>query len=625
MFRYFISFLGGKYLVNPLGTGKLKAEKDGDNIFFRNKLSGDYQFANSDFTLLHNLEKSEERCTEVLFTIEKLCGMEYKPYWNGLFSPNEGKWNLSKCVVTFSVRTDDPYRKIVDYYSKEYNALEVLPTDTVAAKFDFNEQFEFKEIGGDTIQDQDGTWAVFLQERYWIDGDWNSQGKHAYLDVIFRLVTTRDFVNGFPPELDTWTLIDANYTTLKAKYAKVPDLYNFKPYVYRFKSDFEKYPDLKQIPCNTFFDSSKYVKAYNLNDGEGCFNIRKNIDDNRWVSLIWEFGTFYFDRNRKLLDVLFFLLGKLDPSLLPPKSSDLSDFFTAQTNYATGTANQVKDLLIAHKSDIVSSTSTEAATKGMVSLKAMLENLREMFQVYWFLDANGKFRIEHISYFESLGQTDFTIAKYARYLEGKEAYEYDKSKMPRFEKLVFSDTQTEDFAEGLIEYASPCVNYEEGQDMKERTVSLFTTDIENLLVNASGSRSGFVLISHEGGLITKEAGSITGILQNNAHLSAANLVMNYYDFNRVLISGLVNGNPRNFKSVLKTKKQVAFSVPGCCDLEPNPFFTYITNVGRKGSLLSSEVDLKTGMVTFEIVHEATGSGFASRARSHNDSFNQSFG
>lgn len=625
MFRYFISFLGRQYQVNPLGIGKLKSEKDGENIFFRTKLSGDLIFIENDFNILLDLEQSSERCTEVLFRIEKHCGLEFKPFWNGTFSMNEAKVNLSKCTISVSIRPDDPYRKIIDYYSKEYNILEAPATDSIQAKFDFNEQFEFKDIGGDTIGDHGDTWALFLQERYWIDGDWNSQGKHQNVDIIFRLVTTRDFVNGFPPELSSWTLIDANYTTLKAKYAKAPDLYNFKPYLWRFQSDFNRYPELKQIGCGAAFDQTKYIRAFNLNDQNGCYNLRTDIDDNRWVSLIWEFGTFHFTRNRKLLDVINFLLKKVYTEASHATSANISEFFTASTNYATGAANKVKNLLIAHKSDIVSWNSSEAATKGVASLKAILENLRDMFQVYWFLDATGKFRLEHISYIEAIGEIDFTVAKYQKYLEGKKAYEYEKAKMPRFEKLVFGDTESEDFAQGLIEYSSACVNYDEGQDTKEKNISIFTTDIENLIVNASRSRSGFVLLSHEGGVITKEAGDVTGRILNNAHLSAANLMKHYFDYGRVMISGFVNGKTKVFKTVMKTKKQVPFAVPICCDLEPNPFFNYITNLGNEGSLLSYEVNLKTEMITLEVIHEATGSGFASKARQFDDSFDQSFG
>lgn len=613
--------------MNPLGVGKLKSEKDGENVFFRRKLSGDLVFIDADFNSLLDLEQSEERCVDIQFRVERKCGEEWELYWPGIFSLNEAKWNLSKCTVSVSIRPDDAYRKIIDYYSKEYNVLEVPASDTVKAKLDFTGQFEFRDITGDTIMDQDepNTWAVFLQERYWIDGDWNTQGKYQFVDVIFRLVTVRDFVNGFPPELNTWTLIDANYSTQKAKYAKAPDLYNFKPYVYRYQGDFNKYPDLKQIPCNGAYDEETYVRAYNLNNPDGCYNIRTDIDSSRWVSLVWEFGAFYFDRNRKLLEVINHLLKKVYPEAAHVESSAISQFFSAAQNYATNAPSKVKDLLIAQRSDIVSWNSSEPASKGMASLKNILEALRDMFQVYWFLDAGGKFRLEHISFFESVGVNDFTVPKYAPYLEGMLQYEYEKTKMPRFERLVFNDTESDDFALGLIEYQSACVNYEEGQDTREKNISIFTTDLENLLVNASGSRTGFVLISHENGIITKEEGDVTGRIQSNAHLSAANLVKHYFDYGRVMINGFVNSKPKVFKTVLKTKKQVPFAVPVCCDLEPSPFFTYITNLGNNGSLLSSEVNFKTGMVTMEVIHGATGSGFASKKRQFNDSFDQSFG
>lgn len=620
-FRFKLTLLGVERLASPLNTAgvKIKSEKEGANVFFRTKLSGSLRFIETDYDALNSLEQSSERCADVFFTVERYCGGVYTPFWQGVFSLNEVKWNHSRCEAVVQPRPNDAYRKIIDFYTKEFNVLDLPATDAVTAKIDLNEQFEFISTSNEgAIADNEDadTWLLFLKMNYWIDGNLTNKGRRNETCVWFRTVTTRPFFNGIAPELNGWTLINENQSTKVAKYAKKPAIYNFTAYQYGSKGAFNHYQDLKQINCGAPFDGANWILI------PECLNIREKIVDDRPRQLIWRFGAFTFNRNRRLLDVLSFLVGKVSPDVAPVAS----EFFTDPVNYATGMPNKVRNLLIAQKSDIISSRSSEAAKKGMLSLKNILDDLRMMFNVYWFLDAEGKIRLEHISYFESIGSEDFTVPKYAKHLEGKNAYEYQTDKMPRFEKLIFSDAANEDFQEGLIEYASSCVNYQEGQDTSEQTVSRISTDIENIIVSGDeGSREGFVLISHDGsGNIYSESGDITGVSRINGHLSAANLMRNYWLHNRVLISGLLNGRATNFRSVIKTKKQDSFSVPLCCALEINPFFKYITNVGSNGSLLTSEIDFKTQQVTLEIIHETGGSGLAQIARQFDDSFDDSF-
>lgn len=624
-FRYKISYQGGFRYMDPLNANgtKIKTEKEGENVFFRSKLSGSLKFIKEDFGVLLSLELSGGRCTELLLDVDRFCGGAYVPFWKGTFSLNEVKWNLSKCEAQVQARPNDAYRKVIDYYSKEFNVLELPATDTVAAKLDLDQQFAFlslpnaEEVGNYEHSD---TWALFLQMNYWIDGNLTHKGKYNTTAIFFRTTTTRPFINGAPPELSGWTIIDENQDTQVATYAKKPDIYNFQPYRYDSKAAFNHYQDLYQIPCGGDYDEENWLLI------PDCLNIRKKITEDRNMQIVWRFGSFQFNRNRKLLDVVKFLLSKTAPEVEPAAASEISEFFTLDTNYATGETNKVKNILIAQKSDIISSNSSEAAKKGMISLKNLLDDLRAIFQVYWFLDAEGKFRLEHISYFEDLETVDFTEEKYKHNLEGKLAYEYETSKMPRFEKLIFSDAENEDFREGIIEYVSSCVNYQEGQDKKETTISRISTDIENLIISGnSGSREGFVLISHDNaGKVLKEIGDISGTETINAHLSAANVMRNYWLHNRVLFSGIMNGKVTEFLSVVKTKKQVPFTVPLNCELEINPFFTYITNLGNKGSLFSSEIDFKSNSITLEIIHETTGSGIADLLRQFDDSFDLSF-
>lgn len=631
-FRFILIINGTSYEVDPIGVdgAKLKSEPEGENVFFRRKLSGSLKFVKSDFALLYALETSEERCADVFLNLEMLCDGAWRLEWQGVFSLNEVKFNVSKCEATVQARPNDAYRCVIDHYNKEYNILEVPVSEAIAANVGTSGTFEFLQIlheDLDDLEDRD-SWGTFLEMRYWIDGSGADKGYYSTRDILFRQVLVSPYVNGEPEDLsqDGWFIVAPNDASQMTTYGRPPEIPGFTPFVYRYKSEFYgKYPDLLQWNCGDLPDPAKYVVVRVDSGTPDCVNIPTKRFEDRYVTLIWEFGSFYFTRNRNFLDTLRFLVQKTCPAVAPQFSSQLSEFFSGNINYATGATNKLKGLLLAQKTDIINYKSSEAATKGIISLKKVLDDLAAMFDVHWFINAAGKFQLEHISYFENVGFIDFTVEKYKRNLAGKFEYEYETAKMPRYEKLTFTEAAGDDFKEGVIEYQGACVNYEEGQDIKEKSVSNFVTDLNLLVVSGeSVAKNGFVLMAQSNGQIDYEVGDLTGSLLTNGHLSAANLLKNYHKHNRVLSTGLRNGKPAIFASVLKTKKQVSFSVDYSCELEINPFFRYITNVSENGSLAASELNLKTGTVTIETIHETYGSGFNVSGRQFDDSFDDSF-
>jgi hypothetical protein len=621
--------------IKPLGVAdlKIKGGHESSNIFFRRKLSGKCILTGDDFEYLLDVENSGERCSSNYLVIKRNCGGGLVEHWRGVFSLTDCKWNLDKKQVELTIEPDDAYKAVLDNYSKQYNVLEVPATLTIKTQIDFKVIFQFKIIEADTLNDEQDsdTWGIFLKMRHWIDGDVFHKGVRQTDDVIFRLRKEAPFVNGQPADIgDGWKLIDVDKTRQVGKYAKAPDLYNFKPYEYGTKQDWYKYPDLIQIPCNQPYDTTKYIEVTGLNgvnsaeSATGCFNMRANIGDDRFVRILWEFGTFTFSRNRRLVDVLSFLAGKMPGNIKPVTPEAVSQFLSAQTNYVTGTRNPLVDLAFAQKSDITSYSSSEVATKGMLSLKELFDELRSTFQLYWFLDTNGKLRLEHFSYFQRQGTFNLVRPEWARYLVNTRAYEYTKDKMPRYQRLTFGFAFGDDFLSSEIEYKSDCVNKLEGQDTEETSVTKFTTDLTGLLTSAGSDRNGFVLMVHRDGSVLKEQGAITGALLPNAHLAAANLQANYYQHGRVLMSGLRNDVPVTFKSINKNRKQVALRVPACCEVV-DPFARYISTLTDNGELDNWTEEMHTNIVEFVLMHDAPEAGSIALGRSFDDSFDNSFG
>ena len=63
-----------------------------------------------------------------------------------------------------------------------------------------------------------------------------------------------------------------------------------------------------------------------------------------------------------------------------------------------------------------------------------------------------------------------------------------------------------------------------------------------------------------------DLGVLSGVIQNNGHLSIANLMDNYWRHGRVLIDGTMNGNAEGFSSVKPNRHQISVIIPKCCDL-----------------------------------------------------------
>lgn len=644
-FKFILRGAGLRIDANPTGTAasKIKGEKEGANLFFRRKLSGDLVFQGVDFDFINSIQESSARCTEIQLEIQRQCSGQFQTLWTGAFSVTDVKYDLdagTAKIGTFVV--NDAYRKLLQGASKEYNILAVQARHTVAAKLDFRTNFEFRYFddrdGIGSLPDSD-TWSDFLNTSNWIDGVIGQNGTRSHANIAFRLVRTAaytvntQFPNGFVTDLsgDGWKIIEDNASTRIAKYAKRPNVYNFSPFKWETKGDWTKYNELRQISCNASFDTNRYLPVtgpgrVTSSECGSCWNIRYYVDTTRCRTVVWEYGTFTFSRNRKLLDVLYYLLQQVDPAVCPASPSDLSTFFTSATNYVTGAANKLIDLLIAQKTDIIGFRSSEPATKGMLSLANLLEDLRNMFNVFWYVDATGKFKIEHRSFFSRVGLFDMRTADYERWARGTRQFEFDKSKMPRYERLKFSEFFGDDFQQGEVEYDGDCVNRRENEDTAEITVSRFVTDLQGLMINGgSGGNTGFVLLAQLNGNVVNELGDLTGQIISNGHLSAANLFATYHKHGRVLSAGKMNGRPTAFLSTVHTKKQTSIKFPYCCSDTVDPFATFATTLGDDGELDTTELTLKDGFMKIDVLHPAEPDTLNPLPkRQFNPSFNPSF-
>lgn len=142
-----------------------------------------------------------------------------------------------------------------------------------------------------------------------------------------------------------------------------------------------------------------------------------------------------------LWSVLQVLLAELVPDVtFDPQ--DFSAFFgpARDPSHLDPIANQMLNLFFTPATNILYGNYDQPAQKAKITLGKVLDVLKKAFSAYWCIDENGKFRIEHISYYEHGGSyngspsllVDLTTYENTRvgkpwsFAQDEQSYEKDK-------------------------------------------------------------------------------------------------------------------------------------------------------------------------------------------------------
>ena len=137
-----------------------------------------------------------------------------------------------------------------------------------------------------------------------------------------------------------------------------------------------------------------------------------------------------------LYSVISVLLGQIAPGITHGNNTSYSEFL-----YGQNLLGITQTLLITPKSNIISAGYDQPAQKAPITLRAVLDMLRDCFRCYWFVDDAGRFRIEHIEYFRNGGSysgtpvvgVDLTTETVPRtgkkWAYARNQYEYEKPEM----------------------------------------------------------------------------------------------------------------------------------------------------------------------------------------------------
>ena len=205
-----------------------------------------------------------------------------------------------------------------------------------------------------------------------------------------------------------------------------------------------------------------------------------------------------------LSSVISVMLNKIAPKVSHKPTEEYSRFLYSESNPVSGSAFS---LLVSPKTNVTKAYYSQEAKKGIIKLSEVTEMLRSCFQCYWFVE-DGKFRIEHISFFQRGGSYDgermvgVSLPSMENPRNGKtwafntSAWKFDKYSMPERYEFGWMDDVSEAFAGEPVEMLSRFVDKGQTEDV---TVSAFTTDVDYMMLNAEDiEQDGFALLAAAG-------------------------------------------------------------------------------------------------------------------------------
>lgn len=264
--------------------------------------------------------------------------------------------------------------------------------------------------------------------------------------------------------------------------------------------------------------------------------------------------------------VISVLLDKIAPEISHEGTTTFSRFL-----YGTNPLTYIDQyLFITPKSNVIASGYDQPARKAPITLRQITNMLRDCFRCYWFIDAQNRFRIEHIWYFMRGGTytgtpvvgMDLTQQIVTRngkpWSFARNQYEFDKPQMPSRYQFGWMDDVTELFEGFPIDVIS---NYVDLGNIEQINISQFTSDVDYILLNPGNiSRDGFVLLGAT--LVNGEYKlpyynfviNYTDHYLQNAWVSFMYLQF-YYMYDMPTYDVEINGEQQRVRGIKKLKRQ----------------------------------------------------------------------
>lgn len=315
-------------------------------------------------------------------------------------------------------------------------------------------------------------------------------------------------------------------------------------------------------------------------------------------------------------DVIRVLAQKTDPGITHQSTAVYSEFLYGLYNPISFNRFTI---LITQKTNILAGNYDSPAQRAPVTFSTILGMLRKTMQLYWFVDNQKRFRIEHISWFKNGGSysgvplinADLTKLVQKKnnkpWAFGTSKYSFDKPDMAERFEFSWMDEVTDAFVGYPIEIHS---KYIQRGKIEEVSVSTFTSDIDYLLLNPNtASPEGFALFGaiwnsneqqYELPYVQRNVDGADLRLQNGL-MSFIYLQPNFWNYNLPSRNVSINNTTDHYiEGVERTLKQT-ISYPSLED--PDPLKLIKTTLGT-GEIEKISVSLCSRMNKIELKYDS---------------------
>jgi hypothetical protein len=567
----------------------------------RLQIATNLKFNGDDYKYLLARRNSAGFCGSVPIRFELKCGSQWVPLWNGVFPVGGGGWNYPGCSFTTRPKSDGVVACVKAKSAIRQNILS--PAAVNIKMTSIAPGLEFGAIGF-PITDLDGpAWEeVGLFEVDMPSGYETCISAEAYT-VFWREITYTECVDGeiVAPNTFGWTMIEAPFdhigefptceTEGRTKWAREPSL--AWPWTDTVLTAGTLVPSGEPLVPPSEEGCGGWLLIQDLQCGDDhvglyiCVTNAESYDE--------------FPHGRRLDVILKYLVEKMECGVAGIKS----DFFGIDApgdapgyesgiNYATGRSTLTEDIVMLHKTDALDPTATQPATKGDMSFKDLQAALSAMFKTGWFIDEDGYIRVEHCSYRSSVLGMDLTAMPVGSVVE-PQFHDSLNEEVPNIERLLFLEAFGLDYVGADVIYSGPCVESLEQKEV-EYTAKDVMTDIIMILTEPElVSRKGFVMLATvvdgDDHSVLVDIGAITNTPSSNAPLSTANLMKDYWQHDRFLRLGNMNGEDVEFINSKPNIRQANVKVlcKGCDILNFDPDKLVRTRLGttRLGDTLAT--------------------------------------
>lgn len=498
------------YTIHPVyNTSVTKDyERQQNELFYRAKINGKFTFVGDDFDIVNNAPFDTKFTFVINMSLDG--GATYVEYFRGEFWKTNCKFNADGHNAEISVSPVDGYADVIAGLDKEFDLIKLKPELTAVTIF--KRPLIQIYVPGESVV------SCFLSGMYWEqDCDVVTDETELTDTYKFALVKNEHDIKVYARMLcDVTTISGLNTTAIPANdivennrnYNRVIP-YDFPDTIYFWNGTSTEPTEWGISQPGVYYTMPQYPAVLGAPDTYYPIGRSHWGDWSIWFAFSL-YDTIFENEGRKryalrdatpLSSAISVLLREIAPGITHEATPDYSHFLYDEYNPISGDTFK---LLLTQKANLLSGDYTQPSQKAPITLKMITDMLRNVFCAYWYVE-DGKFKIEHISWFKNGGQytgtpivsRDLTAEFVSR--NGKDwafatsQYEYEKETMPERYQFGWMDEVTDVFTGNPINMLSGFVT---AGKIEEITVNNFTTDVDYMLLNPGAcSKDGFALLA----------------------------------------------------------------------------------------------------------------------------------